>query len=68
VAAPSTFPYGLSNAAMGYSRSMHPTMNSYMGLPKHHLRAPFELFMTTSVPSTTSSSEDSDGVGRSRLL
>jgi hypothetical protein len=40
---------------------MHPTTNSYMGLPEHHLRAPFEFSTTTSVPSTTSSSEYSDG-------
>jgi hypothetical protein len=61
VAAPSSFPYGLNNAAMGYSRSMHPTMNSYMGLPEHYLCTPFELSTTTSMPSTTGSSEDSDG-------
>jgi hypothetical protein len=59
--APSSFPYGLSNAATGYSHSMHPTMNSYMGLPEYHLCTPFELSTTTSVPSTTGSSEDSDG-------
>jgi hypothetical protein len=55
---------------MSYSRSMHPTMNSYMGLPEYHLRTPFELSTTTSVPSTTGSSEDSDGwagVDSSRL-
>jgi hypothetical protein len=40
---------------------MHPTMNSYMGLPEHHLCAPFELSTTMSVPSTTISSKDSDG-------
>jgi hypothetical protein len=69
-AAPSSFPYGLNNATMSYSRSMHPTMNSYMGLPEYHLRTPFELSTTTSVPSTTGSSEDSDGwagVDSSRL-
>jgi hypothetical protein len=39
VAAPSPFPYGLDNAATGYSRSMCSTMSSYMGLPEHHLHA-----------------------------
>jgi hypothetical protein len=45
-------------------------MNSYMGLPVHHLCTPFELSMTMIVPSTTGSSEDSDGwveVDSSRL-
>jgi hypothetical protein len=41
MAAPSSFPYGLNNAAIGYSRSMPSTMSSYMGLPEHHLRTPF---------------------------
>jgi hypothetical protein len=39
-AAPSSFPYGLNNAATGYSRLMRPTMISYMGLLEHHLRTP----------------------------
>jgi hypothetical protein len=45
-------------------------MNSYMGLPEHYLRTPFELSTATSMPSTTGSSEDSDGwagVDSSRL-
>jgi hypothetical protein len=40
VVVPSSFPYGLNNVATGYSRSMRPTMSSYMGLPEHHLRTP----------------------------
>jgi hypothetical protein len=57
----SAFPYGLDNAAMGYSHSMRPTMSSYAGLPEHHLRATLELLATTSVTSSTDFAEDSDG-------
>jgi hypothetical protein len=60
VAAPSLFPYGLDNAATGYSRSMHSTMSSYAGLPEHHLRAALELLATTSETSSADSTEDSD--------
>jgi hypothetical protein len=61
VAAPSPFPYGLDNPAMGHSRSMHSAMSSYAGLPEHHLRATLELLATTSVTSSADSAEDSDG-------
>jgi hypothetical protein len=43
VAAPSSFPYGLNNVATGYSRSMRPTMSSYMGLTEHHLCTPLSF-------------------------
>jgi hypothetical protein len=39
-AVPSSFPYGLSNAAMGYSRSMRSTMSSCMRRLEHHLCTP----------------------------
>jgi hypothetical protein len=61
MAATSPFPHGLDNAATSYSRSMRSTMSSYVGLPKHHLRATLELLATTSVTSSTDSTEDSDG-------
>jgi hypothetical protein len=57
----SPFPYGLDNAAMIYSRSMHPAMSSYVGLPKHCLHPTFELLATMSETSSIDSSKDSDG-------
>jgi hypothetical protein len=59
-AAPSPFPYGLDNAATGYSRSMRSTMSSYTGLLEHHLRATLELLAITSVTSSADSTKDSD--------
>jgi hypothetical protein len=60
-AAPSSLPYGLNNADAGYSLSMCSTMSPYMGVPEHHLRTPLEFLTTTSMPSSTDSTEGSDG-------
>jgi hypothetical protein len=60
MAVPSLFPYGPDNAATSYSRSMHSTMSSYIGLPEYCLRATLELLATTSETSSTDSTEDND--------